>query len=213
MNNIFTKICGLTDEYSVETAVRSGAAYLGFVFFDKSPRNISPAKAAEISRNAPRAVVKVAVVVNPTNNEIENILQNFKADYLQLHGNESPERVDEIKLKFGIPVIKAFQVSTSDDVKKSSKYDEVANLFLFDAKPSKNGLPGGNGISFDWKILKARQFEIPCFISGGLNADNVKQAVAISGMRMVDVSSGVEKSPGVKDPILIGKFLKIVAEI
>ena len=211
---IFTKICGLSDVESAMIAEECGAAYVGFIFYDKSPRHILPKKAAEISKNLSRSVIKVAVMVNPTDDYITDILKEFTPDYLQLHGSESIDRVEDIKLNFAIPVIKAFSVSSRKDVELSLKYTDVANIFLFDAKPPRGSdLPGGNGVSFDWNILNGFEFEIPVFLSGGIDINNVSEAVQRTGIKMVDVSSGVESSAGVKDIIKIRQLLAEIEKI
>lgn len=211
---IFTKICGLKDSESALVAEECGAAYVGFIFFQKSPRYVLPKKANEIAKELSRSVIKVAVMVNPTDEYIGEILKDFTPDYIQLHGNETIDRVEDIKINFGIPVIKAFSVSNREEVISSLKYIDVANIFLFDAKPPKDSnLPGGNGVSFNWNILKGIDFEIPVFLSGGIDINNVSEAVSKTGIKMVDVSSGVESSAGVKDIIKIRQLLTEIEKI
>lgn len=215
---IYTKICGLSNAESVNVADECGVAYVGFVFYKKSPRYITPKHASNIVSDLSKTVIKVAVMVNPSDEYIQEILKDFTPDYIQLHGDESVDRVEDIKLNFGIPVIKAFSVSSKQDIKNAMKYINAANIFLFDSKLQKdstnsNNLPGGNGISFDWNILSSFEFEIPVFLSGGININNVSEAVTKTCTKMVDVSSGVESSLGVKDIIKIRQFMTEVNKI
>ncbi len=199
---------------AVEAAVSGGAAFLGFMFYPPSPRDISPAKAQELSASVPDSVEKVAVTVNPTNNELENILQDFSPDYIQLHGKESPATARKIKEKYGLGIIKAIAVRNADDVATASQYIDIADILLFDARaPVESALPGGNGLRFDWHILCNRDFSLPWMLAGGLNADNIEEAVKTTGAEMVDVSSGLEIEPGVKSPQLITDFLEKVNAI
>lgn len=209
--SVLTKICGLTTPDAVAAAVEHHAAYVGFVFYPPSPRHITPEAAGKLAEAIPSRVVKVAVTVNPSHDDIAAILDHFPLDYLQLHGSETPAQVDAIKLAFGIPVIKAVAVSTQSEIERAvTDYQDVANILMFDAKPPTGSqLPGGNGISFDWRLLHNIAFDIPVMLSGGLNAANVGQAVAQSGVRIVDVSSGVESAPGVKDVDKIVNFLRV----
>lgn len=205
---IFTKICGISTSHDAYVAQEAGAEYIGFIFFEKSPRNVSAKQAAEISKELSRSVIKVAVMVNPTDGEIQTMLEDFTPDYIQLHGKESIDRVDEIIVAFGIPVIKAVSVSSRNDIERGLRYSKVANMLLFDAKaPKGSDLPGGNGVSFDWRLLSGFSFDLPVFISGGIDVNNVSQAVMSSGIKMVDISSGVESSPGVKDDVKIRQLL------
>lgn len=209
---ISTKICGLSTREAVDTAITHHAHYLGFVFFPPSPRHISPIQAATISRDIPDYVKKIAVTVDRSDADILSLLAHFTPDYLQLHGHESPERAAFIRAHYGIPVIKALSIRTEADLNQASLYSDSADMLLFDAKPPKDALlPGGNGVSFDWNILRGKQFALPWFLSGGLSCQNIGEAVNISGARMVDISSGVESSPGVKDLSLIQEFLTLTA--
>lgn len=202
------KICGLTTEEAVIAARDAQANYIGFVFFASSPRNILPSRAAALSQLAP-AIPSVAVVVNTDDDFINTILSDFRPNFLQLHGQETIERVTEIKQRFNLPVIKAFQIRNGDDIARSKPYEQTADMILFDAK-APSGLPGGNGITFDWHLLAGRSFSTPWFLSGGLNTDNVEEAIRISGASLVDVSSSLESSPGVKSPAMIQTFMKHV---
>lgn len=209
--SIKAKICGLTTKEAIDAAIKNGADFIGFVFFPASPRNISAKKAAELSKNLPKNIKTVAVIVDMDDVELEALLKDFKPDYLQLHGHETPERVAEIKQRFAIPVIKAIAVRESDDIASASVYSKAADMLMFDARAPKGAaLPGGNGLIFDWNLLKDRDFQLPWVLSGGLNTENVKDALEITGASMVDVSSAVEHAPGVKDPKLIAEFLKQV---
>lgn len=198
------KICGLSTEEAVLAA--STADFIGFVFFPRSPRNVTPELAARLSTLAPK-VPAVAVTVDMPNAEIQAMLKYFRPAYLQLHGKETPERVQEVKTRFGIPIIKAISVESGDDIAKAHAYESAADMLLFDAKVPK-GLPGGNGLAFDWQLLANREFGKPWFLSGGLSADNVEEALRISGAGLVDVSSGLETAPGVKSPELIKAFIR-----
>lgn len=211
MSGLHVKICGLSTENSVRKAVECGASYVGFVFFRRSPRNVTAEAAAKLAMHA-GSVPTVAVLVSPSDEDITGILAHFKPHYLQLHGKESPERVREIKQRFGLPVIKALSVSNAADIDAAAQYESVADMLLLDAKVT-GGLPGGNGANFDWALLKGRKFGLPWFLSGGLNADNVEEALRVSGAALLDISSGVESAPGVKSPELIHKFLGVVKDL
>ncbi len=204
---IKAKICGLTTKDAVDSAVENGAEFLGFVFFPPSPRNITAKKAAELTADIPNNTKKVGVFVDPTDDELECVLKDFKLDYIQCHGSESKEQIYELRVKYGLPIIKAIAVRCSDDVAKGKQYANVADMLLFDAKVPSSPLPGGNGLAFDWTLLKNRNFEVPWFLSGGINIQNVTKAMAISGAKMIDISSSLESEPGVKDPELIKEFL------
>jgi len=202
------KICGLKTENEVKAAVEYGADYIGVVFFHKSPRNITAKQAFQITKGLTKNVKKVAVVVDSTDAELDNIVNEFKPDYIQCHGSETSDRIKKIKDKYKTGVIKAIAVRCSDDVVKAMDYADVADMILFDAKVPDAPLPGGNGLSFDWNLLKGREFRSPWILSGGLNVQNVQEAIKISGAKEVDVSSSVESEPGVKDIGLIQDFIK-----
>jgi phosphoribosylanthranilate isomerase len=210
---VAVKICGLRQKSSVEIAVEYGAKYLGFVFFEKSPRNISAKEAAFITQDLHHDVKTVAVVVNPENSMLDKIFVAFKPDYLQLHGTESPERVKEIKKKYNIGIIKAFRVAEKEDLRIISGYNDVADMFLLDAKVKNADLPGGMGISFDWSILHEYKFKKEWFLSGGLNIKNVEKAIKATGTEYIDVSSGVESAHGIKDNHKISELCKLVGVI
>ena len=204
------KICGLTSPEAIDSVVKNGADYIGFVFFQKSPRNISPQMAAKLSAQIPSNVKKVAVLVNADNAMIDGILKYFSPDILQCHGSETLERISEIKSKYQLPVIKAISVRSDDDISIGAKYASVADMLLFDAKSPATSMPGGNGLAFDWKLLQGREFNVPWFLSGGLNIQNVNEALDITGAPAVDASSSLESEPGKKDPGFINIFIQKV---
>lgn len=207
-----TKICGLTTDTQVEAAVKAGAAYVGFVFFEKSPRNVTTKQARALALRVSDGVCKVALVVDPSDAELDAILAEVPIDMLQLHGNESPKRVTEVKARYGLPVMKAVGVANLDDLRKLDDYVCVADQILVDAKPPENTvLPGGNGLSFDWQLIAGQRWAVPWMLAGGLTPENVAEAVKVTGARQLDVSSSVESTPGVKDEAKIAAFLAAVS--
>ena len=208
MANISIKICGLKNKEAIKTA--QDADFIGFIFFAKSPRNIEAELALELKQYVKNSKI-VAVTVNPSNEFLENILR-LKPDYLQLHGEESPERVREIQKQFATPIIKAFSIKSDKDFENVEKYSDLVDFCLFDAKVDSE-LPGGNGKSFDWNLLKNRKFSKKWFLSGGINLSNVEDALAKTGADMIDVSSGVESEIGVKSPEMIEKFLRKARDV
>lgn len=210
--SVAVKICGLNTSAAIEAA--AGAAYAGFVFFAPSPRHVLPATAARLARGLPPLVVRVALVVQPSDADLDAILGGFRPDLWQLHGAETPQRVAEIKARTGLPAMKALGISKAEDLAQAAQYLEVADQLLFDAKPPKrpDALPGGNAVSFDWTILAGTILPLPWMLSGGLTAANLATAVRISGAKFVDLSSGVEDRPGHKAPRLIRRFLSAAAE-
>ena len=204
-----TKICGLSTAETVAAAADAGAAYVGFVFFEKSPRNVTITQAAALAVDVPPGVAKVALTVNASDALLARITDGVALDMLQLHGSESPERVEEVKRRFGLPVMKALGVADESDLKALEVYGSVADQLLVDAKPPRDAvLPGGNGLSFDWALLAGHPLTCPWMLAGGLTPENVAQAVALTGARQVDVSSGVESAPGVKDIAAIRAFIE-----
>jgi phosphoribosylanthranilate isomerase len=203
------KICGISSEDMLKAAVSCGADKIGFVHFAKSPRHIELKRSAELKEQLPAHVESVIVVVNPDDALLSQIVGVIHPAYIQLHGKESPERVKEIHAKFPKQkLIKAVSVRNGDDIAKVHAYAAYVDLLMFDAKaPESSALPGGNGLSFDWELLKNREFDKPWILSGGLTPENVKEAIEITGATAVDVSSGVESSPGVKDAALIKAFI------
>ena len=209
------KICGLSDPASIAAAVSAGADYLGFVFYEPSPRHISYSRAATLLSNSSETAKKVALTVDADDARLDAIVTSLQPDMMQLHGTESPSRVAAIREKFGVPVIKAIKVAGHEDLAEIEDYTDVADMLLFDAKmPSSDvgALPGGNGVRFDWGILSAISLDAPYILSGGLDASNVGDAIAHLHPAILDVSSGVESAPGKKDPDLIRGFAKAVAK-
>ena len=193
----------------MRAAVDAGASYVGLVFFPKSPRHVDIAKATAVVRDVPAGVAKVALVVNANDATLDAITQAVPLDILQLHGAETPERVAEVRSRYGLPVMKAVGVADADDVSQLDAYAQVADQLLVDAKPPKGAvLPGGNGLSFDWRLIAGRRWAVPWMLAGGLTPDNVAEAVALTGAQQVDVSSGVEAAPGEKDIGLMDRFVK-----
>jgi phosphoribosylanthranilate isomerase len=205
---IETKICGVSDRAAVEAALTGGARYLGFVFFPKSPRHVAPDQAGALAQLARGRADTVAVTVNADDAQLAAIAAGLAPDWIQLHGAESPARVAAARRFARKGVIRAVGVARAADLEGLDAYAPVTDLFLFDAKaPETAALPGGNGAAFDWRILRGRTFPKPWMLSGGLAAENLREAVTESGAVAVDVSSGVESAPGVKDPSRIAAFL------
>ena len=205
------KICGLKTPEAINAAIDNGAHYIGFIFFSKSPRNLSIEEAKQLRQYIKKPVKLVAVTVDADDDLISNIVAHVKPDILQLHGHESPERVKQLAKTFGLPVIKAFSIREQSDFDQVSAYRGIADMFLFDAKaPKGSQLPGGNGVSFDWSLLKSLDEDSQTVLSGGLNAQNVEEAIRIAAPDILDVSSGVESAPGVKDTKLIEGFFDSV---
>jgi phosphoribosylanthranilate isomerase len=206
---VAVKICGLKTPEDAHVAIEAGADLLGCVFFEKSPRNVTSIEAAEVfDMIGDEDIMRVGLFVNPTDDELMRVLSQVRLDLIQLHGDETPERVDEIRLNFALPVMKALPIGDADDVESAKKYDGIADRLLFDAKPPKGASrPGGNAIAFDWTLLTGTKWSVPWMLAGGLNAQNVKDALVQSGALAVDVSSGVESSPGVKSPEMIEAFI------
>ncbi|MEM8790602.1 MAG: phosphoribosylanthranilate isomerase [Pseudomonadota bacterium] len=202
------KICGLTRPEDVAAAAKAGADYLGFIFFPPSPRFISPDQAGDLMRGAPDGVAKVAVTVDP-DDELIDQLRALPVDVLQLHGRESPERVSELKRRTGLPVIKALGIREAADLDQIDRYAPVADQLLLDSKPPKEATrPGGNALSFDWRLLSNRTWPLPWLLSGGLTAENIAEAIRITGATQLDLSSAVESAPGIKDHVKIRRFIE-----
>lgn len=202
------KICGLRDAGHVAAAVQAGAAYVGFVFFPRSPRHVTPAEARALAIEVPPGIAKVALSVDADDVALDAIVEAVPLDMLQLHGHESPERVAEVRARYGLPVMKAVGIASEADLALLDEHLRVADQLLVDARPPKGGaLPGGNGIAFDWRLVSARRWPRPWMLAGGLTPDNVAEAVRLTGAPQVDVSSGIETAPGVKDAELIRRFL------
>ena len=202
------KICGLSTPSTLEAALDAGADMVGFVFFPPSPRHIESALARDLAAIAGSRALKVALSVDASDDYLDEVMAALQPDILQLHGRETPQRVAQIRARFGLPVMKALGVSVEADFAPLSAYEEVADRILLDAKPPKDATrPGGNGHAFDWSLLTDRAFHRPWMLSGGLNCDTVASAVAATRPPGIDVSSGVESSPGVKDSALIAAFV------
>lgn len=211
LDQVRVKICGLRDVGMMRAAVDAGASYIGLVFFPKSPRHVTVAQALSVATATPVGVAKVALLVNPDDDQLDAILGTVPLDMLQLHGSEPPARVQEIRTRYGLPVMKAVGVADADDLASLDVYAQVADQLLVDAKPPKDAvLPGGNGLAFDWRLIAGRKWALPWMLAGGLTPDNVAEAVALTGARQIDVSSGVETAPGVKDATLISDFITAV---
>ncbi len=205
------KICGLKDEAAVTAAIEGGAAYIGFNFVERSPRYVDPARARDLAAMVPPGMCKVGLSVDAGDTELDRLVSLVPLDMLQLHGSESPERVVELRHRYGLPVMKAIGIATGPDLADIDRFAAVADQLLIDAKAAgKDALPGGNGLNFDWRLLQGRRWPLPWMLAGGLNAGNVAEAVRLTGTREVDLSSGVETAPGVKSPERIRAFLDLV---
>lgn len=213
--SVAAKICGLSSEEAVAVSVEGGAAYLGFVFYPPSPRVVSPARAGALCEAVPASVRRVGLFVDADDAAIEAALEAAPLDILQFHGRESPRRIEQVKTRFGRPVMKAIPIAAAADVAAASLYEDCADFLLFDAKPPRrdDALPGGNGLAFDWRLIAGRSWRLPWMLSGGLTASLLADAVRISGARAVDVSSGVERRPGEKDAGKIREFLVVARSL
>ncbi|MCW1934029.1 phosphoribosylanthranilate isomerase [Pararhodobacter zhoushanensis] len=207
MSAIRVKICGLTRPQDIDAVVAAQAAYGGLVFFPKSPRAVSIAQARDLSLASPVGLARVGLFVNPDDALLDAVLAEVPLDILQLHGTESPERVAELRARHGLPVMKAVGVAGPEDLDALTTYGSVADMLLVDAKPPRDAvLPGGNGLAFDWRLIAGRRWPVPWMLAGGLTPDNVREAILLTGATQVDVSSGVESAPGVKDADAIARF-------
>ncbi len=203
------KVCGLTDPQSVTDAARLGARYVGFNFFPPSPRFLTHALARDLALLVPEGVAKVGLVVDASDDALDALISAVPLDMVQLHGSENPARVAEVKARYGLPVIKAVGVADADDLAVLDTYLTVADQILVDAKPPKGAvLPGGNGLAFDWRLIAGRRWADPWLLAGGLTPENVAEAVRLTGAQQVDVASGVESAPGVKDPARMDAFIQ-----
>ena len=202
------KICGLRTPADVTAVARAGAAYAGFVFFAKSPRNVTLPEARLAALAAPPGLAKVALTVDADDAMLDAIVETVPLDMLQLHGNESPDRVAAVRARYGLPVMKAIGLAEEGDLPAIFEFSTVADQILIDAKPPRGAdLPGGNGLAFDWRLLAGRRWLRPWMLAGGLTPQNVAEAVRLTGARQVDVSSGAESAPGVKDAARIAAFV------
>lgn len=201
------KICGLREAEHIRAASDAGARYVGFNFFAKSPRSVSFGEAAALAADTPVGMSKVGLVVDVDDAFLDALTGRVPLDMLQLHGSESPDRVAEVKARYGLPVMKVKGIASKDDLREMESYFQVADQILVDAKAPKGAdLPGGNGVIFDWTLLSGRRWPLPWMLAGGLTPANVQEAMRLTGANQVDVASGVEASPGVKDPALIHAF-------
>lgn len=206
-----TKICGLSTPETVAAALDGGAAFIGFNFFPPSPRYLTPDAAARLAPPARGKATIVAVTVDPDDDLVDRLMATLRPDLIQLHGRETPSRAREIAARAGVGVIKALPVSEFADLDAARAFDSVVDHLMFDAKPPPDArMPGGLGSAFDWTILAGRRFARPYLLAGGLDPWNVGEALRLSGAPIVDVSSGVERGPGIKDPGLISAFLEAV---
>lgn len=207
---IQVKICGVTTGGAVDAAVRARADFLGLVFHPASPRHLAPEQAAALAARARGAIRLVALLADPADEAVSAAISAASPDYLQLHGTETPARVAEIRAKFGLPIIKALPVAEIADLAQVPIYEDAADMLLFDAKaPAQASRPGGHGAAFDWQILRGAKFRKPWLLAGGLYAGNVARAIATADAPGVDVSSGVESAPGVKDARMIHAFVEV----
>tara|TARA_A100001015_G_scaffold202965_1_gene226769 strand:- start:29 stop:685 length:657 start_codon:yes stop_codon:yes gene_type:complete len=204
------KLCGLKEPSHIEIAFNLGIKYIGFVFFEKSPRFIKKETAKSLISLSPPGIIKVGLVVNPTDDFL-NSISGLGLNMLQLHGTESIDRIKEIKSKFDLSLIKAIGIKDNEDLDLAESYSEVADQLLIDAKPNPNNrLPGGNGIKFDWQILENKSWDFPWFLAGGLNTKNITKALVMTKAKKVDLSSGVEDSNGRKSITKIINFVKTI---
>ena len=208
MTDIRVKICGLRTPADVAAVAAAGAAYAGFVFFPKSPRNLTAEQARTAALSAPPGLMKVALTVNADDVTLDTILNSVPIDMLQLHGHETPTRVAAVKARYGLPVMKVIGVADEGDLSGLMEMSLVADQIMIDASPPKGAvLPGGNGVTFDWRLLVGRKWLRPWMLAGGLTPANVAEAIRLTGARQVDVSSGVEGAPGIKDHAMIAAFV------
>jgi phosphoribosylanthranilate isomerase len=208
--SVAAKICGLTSIDAVQAAVAGGARFAGFIFYPPSPRSLGIGQAAALVASVASGITRVGVFVDPDDRLLENVLAKMPLDMVQLHGSETPERAATIKRRFGIKVMKAIKVASTLDLQAAKEFLGSADWLMFDAKPPKdmaNALPGGNALAFDWELLREQNWPLPWMLSGGLTVENLGEAVRISRAEAVDVSSGVERKPGEKDPAKIRAFV------
>ena len=212
MSRIDIKICGLSTAETIDAALNGGASHVGFIHFEKSPRHVAVPKLAEIAPRVPSSVKRVGVVVDQDDSVIDALVAAGGLNVLQLHGKETPERVAAIKAHTGLEVWKVLSVKTAADLAPGPGYAGAADFLLYDAKTPDGALPGGMGMRFDWTLLAGHRAPMPWGLSGGLDADNVAEAIRMTGAPLIDVSSGVESAPGVKDVDKIAAFCKAVSQ-
>lgn len=202
-----TKICGIKSPDALEAAAQADAAFVGFVMHPASPRHVTLTEAASLVAATPHTIKTVVVCVDPSDTMLADIQTIVAPDYVQLHGMETPERMHDLRRMFSFSLIKALSVASADDVRNAQRYTACADMLLLDAKTHDPAIPGGAGEPFDWSLLAGAELPLPWFLSGGLTEANISEAVRISGASLVDVSSGVEKARGIKDPVKIRSFL------
>ena len=208
------KICGLTTPETLDAALKGGASHVGFVFFAKSPRNLTVEKAAALAARVEGRAKIVGLFVDPDADQIDRVRAQVRLDVVQLHGEERPETVARIAMTSRLDVWKALPVRTARDLNEAQKYRGAATLILYDAKPpAGSDLPGGNGLRFDWELLRGHRHPLPWALSGGLDASNIAEAVRVTNALLLDVSSGVESAPGIKDVDKIAAFLKAASNL
>jgi phosphoribosylanthranilate isomerase len=211
--DIRVKICGVKRPEDVRAVAAAGAAYIGLNFFPKSPRFVTLEQARVLALEAPIGLCKVALTVDADDATLDAIVEGMPLDMLQLHGHESPERVADVRARYGLPVMKVIGVADEGDLAPLMDYSLVADQIMIDAKPPKSAkLPGGNGLTFDWRLVAQRRWLRPWMLAGGLTAANVAEAIRLTNARQVDLASGVESAPGVKDPALIHAFVKAATQ-
>lgn len=215
MGGLAVKICGLTRAADRDAAIRAGARWLGFIFYPPSPRALTPAAAGALVAGRPGTAEAVGVFVDPDDAWLDDVLALAPLDILQLHGRETPERVAAIRARTGRRVMKALAIAEAVDLDRHRAYLDVADMLLFDAKPPRTpgAIPGGNGLAFDWRLLAGQTIALPWLLAGGLDETNLSLAVARTGAAAVDVSSGVETAPGIKDPEAIARLLAIARDL
>lgn len=206
--SLSVKICGVKDIDVALATQKYGADFIGFVFYTKSPRHIEPNNCAKILSELHKKIKSVIVTVDITNSDLDFVFKQLKPDYIQCHGKESVARIKEIKNTYETKVIKGIAVRNEEDISAALQYKDVADIILFDAKDTSAIVPGGNGVSFDWRLLENREFDFDWMLSGGVNISNLSDAVKTTGTKMIDLSSAVETSPGIKNIELIRKFLE-----
>jgi phosphoribosylanthranilate isomerase len=206
--DIRVKICGVKRPEDVRVVAAAGAAYIGLNFFPKSPRFVTLEQARMLALEAPLGLCKVALTVNADDATLDAIVEAMPLDMLQLHGHESPERVAQVRARYGLPVMKVIGVADEGDLAPLMEYSLAADQIMIDAKPPKTAkLPGGNGLTFDWRLVAQRRWLRPWMLAGGLTAENVAEAIRLTNARQVDLASGVESAPGVKDHAKIRAFM------
>lgn len=204
------KICGISTSAALDAAIAARADYAGFVFFPKSPRNVTPAQAAALAERAQARILRVGLFVDADDATLENAMASARLDVLQLHGKEPPARAAALRAQYGVKVWKALSVATHDDVARAALYTDAVDKVLFDAKTPKGTLPGGMGLSFDWTLVANWKGPLAWGLAGGLSPDNVAQAIRLTNAPLVDTSSGVESAPGIKDTDRIAAFCQAV---